>query len=239
MIYGKSLKVILIFLILNSFIPLSQAAVKMYQSCKVNNDGTVLMSFTYSANTAEITKGNNLIGNLPFSNETVKEYFSFPTGVIKKTAIYKDPANPNMTGVSIDILANDYSKVISAKALNGITIGWVKKDTGTVFSWLIPNSYMQTNSIDTYQFLLSTGGEIKSTNGLVKDNTCNWFIYKDKIDPKGAYFLATLKLDQSLASPQDTSKNNNSGKSCGLFGLELPILLLGGLVISKQLKKKK
>jgi hypothetical protein len=237
--YRKTLKVSLLFLIFNIFIPHSQASVKFYQSCKINNNGSILMNFTYSANISEIKKGNNLIGNLPFSNETVKEYFSFQGGAIKKTAIYKDPSDPNITGVSIDILASDYVNITKAKALNGINLGWMKKDTGTVFSWLVLPSFLDNNSVDTYQFLLSTEGDIKSTNGLVKDNTCNWYIYRGKIDPKGAYFLATLKLDQSLASPQDTSKNNNSGKSCGLFGLELPILLLGGFVISKQLKKKK
>lgn len=219
---------------------ISLASVKFYQESKVNNNGTVTLTFTYSANTSEIK--NNFIGSLPFTKELVNEYFACPTGVIKKNLVYKDPNNANSTIATIDLLVSNLREASKCKALSGITAGWGQMDTGTVFSWLILPAFMQNNSVDTYQFLLSTEGQIKSTNGLIKDNVINWYIYKDKIDPKGAYFLATLKLNPSASTKSDTSKGNTSGqdgKSCGLFGLELPILLLGGLVISKQLRKKK
>lgn len=238
-----ALKSILIFLFLNVFISTSFGSVKFFQSSTVKGNGSIAITITYSANETEIKKGNSLIGNLPFTAEKVKEYFSIPSGEIVKTSIYKDPKDANITNVSINLLVKDINKISNAKALNGLRTGYVKSDSGYVLSWLIPTSFMQSNSVDTYQFLLSVDGAIKSTNGVIKNNVCSWYIFKDKMNPNGAYFLATLNPDPSKIVKNETETTTNpSGekeKSCGLFGLELPLILLTGLVISGKYRRKR
>ena len=239
MILSNSLKVLLVFLFLNIFLPFSQAGVKFFQTSKMNSNGTISITFTYGTNTASISKSNNIVGSLPFTAEGVKEYFAFPTGEIKKTIVYKDPNDANNTNVTVDIIAKDFSKITSAKALAGIKIAFSKSDSGNIFSWLVPETFMKSNSIDTYQFILTVDGQFKSSNTAIKNNQCEWYIFKDKIFPGGAYFLATYNLNQNTGVSTDTSKNtSDKGKSCGLFGLELPILLVAGAFLSRMNRKK-
>jgi hypothetical protein len=238
-----ALKTIIIIIFLNVFISTSFGSVKFFQTSTVKGNSSISITFTYSANESEVKKGNNLIGNLPFTAELVKEYFSIPSGEIKKTSIYKDPKDANIINVSIDLIVKDINKISNAKALNGLKTGYIKSDTGYVLSWLIQPSFMQTNFVDTYQFLLSVDGDIRSTNGVLKNNVCNWFVFKDKMNPNGAYFLSTLNPDPSkVVKDEELTKSNPGGgeeKSCGLFGLELPFILLTGLVLSGKLKKIK
>lgn len=238
-----AIKYILIFLFLNIFISSSKGSVKFFQSSKVRGNGSLSMTITYSAKESEFKGNNNLIGNLPFTTELVKEYFSIPSSEIKKTSIYKDPNDATITNVSIELIVMDINKIANAKALSGLRPGYVTSDSGHIFRWLIPTSFMQTNSIDTYQFLLSVDGDIKSTNGVLKNNVCSWYVFKDKMNPNGAYFLATVNPDPSkMPKTESVTENNPSGgeeKSCGLFGLELPFILLTGLVLSGKLKRIK
>jgi len=239
--FKKKVLFVFVILISNIYIPISHASVTFFQTSKVNSNSTMTITITYGAKESEIKKSNNIIGSLPFTAETVKEYFSFPGGEIKKSAIYKDQKDASITNVTVDLFVKDLSKLTSSKALNGIKIGYSKSDTGIVFSWLIPNSFMQTNSVDTYQFLLTVDGELKSSNGIIKDKVCNWYIYKDKMNPGGAYFLTTFKANPNPISSGDTPKDTTSKgneKSCGLFGLELPLIMLLGLIFNKSLKRK-
>jgi hypothetical protein len=223
----------------------SNASVKFYQSSKINNNGSISITFTYSAPESEVKSNNSLIGNLPFTADKIKEYFSCPTGEIKKALSYKDQTDPSLMSATVDIIVKDFSKISSAKALNGIKIALGKTDSGMVYSWLVPTSFMQTNSIETYQYLLSSEGDIKSTNGQLVDKVCRYFVFKNKMDPAGAYFVTTY-LPGKVETPKNTETNTTgsekpegSGKSCGLFGLELPFLLLLGFVHTYKKRNKK
>ncbi|MEO6693951.1 MAG: hypothetical protein ABIY50_04880 [Ignavibacteria bacterium] len=227
----------------------TEAAVKFYQTSKLNNDGTTTLTFTYSASESEVKSNNNMIGSLPFTVEKVREYFAFPNGDIKKALVYKDQNDASLMTATVDIIVKDFTKISSSKALSGLKIGYGKSDTGVVYSWLVPTSFMQDNKIDTYQFLTSAEGEIKSTNGLFKDNFCRWFVYKDKMDPAGAYFVTTFIPGKSTTTntttTTETGKTNtekpegSGGKSCGIFGMELPLILLLGFAFSNYKSKRK
>lgn len=240
-------RVALIFLVSLFLSNASFGVVKYYQSNKINSDGSVTFSITYSTSTDAVTKGNNLIGNLPFIAKSIREDFSFPGAEIIKAVSYKDPQNASNTAVTVEIKATDFSKINTAKGFAGVVAKIMSTDTGLVFSWFLPTDYMITNSIDTYQFVVNSDPEIKSTNGTMKDNEIRWFVFSDKADPRGYLFNTTVKSDVKINTTNDkTEKTNTSDKSepkkdggCGLFGFEFPILLLGGLVLSGKLRKKK
>ena len=121
-----------------------------------------------------------------------------------------------------------------------------------VFSWLFTPAHAKTNSILLYQIGVTFEGEIKSTTGVLKDNQANWYVLASKMNPGGAYFLATIKSDGTTKNPFGTSKESGDKKTttetkteenkpsgCGLFGLELPIIISLGFAFSKFAKRRK
>lgn len=236
------IKVIFVILI---FASTSNAGIKYYQSTKLNTDGSATLSITYSANTSEISKNNNTIGIFTFDQKGLKDYFNFTGANILKSVVHKDPEDANKTAVTVEINAKNLFKIMDAKAFKDIKIAYLKSDTGMIFSWFVPESYVKSNSVDTYHFIVTSDFEVKSTNGLVKDGKINWFVFGNKPDARGYYFVTTVKSDGKFVSTESVNSKNNTGSTedkkggCGLFGIELPIILLAGYVFSNRIRKIK
>lgn len=224
----------------------SFAGIKYFQNNKVNKNGSVSISITYSAPTQDAAKSNNLIGNFPFTDKLIKEYFTFPGAVLTKAISYKDPTDPNRTGVTVEFNGGNLINLSSCKALSGIKSSVLKKDTGYVISWFVPSDYYKSNQIDIYQFNLTSEPAIKSTNGLNQGNEIKWYVFTNKVSTDGSYFVTTVKSEDIKEGPNTTEKKpegvkdeEKKGTGCGLFGIELPILFLGGMFFlhnSKRLK---
>lgn len=228
-------------------------AVKYVQNASFNNNGTGIISVTYSAKTSEVKSNNNLIGNLPFSQDKINEYFNSGNTKVTKALVYKDKTDTTMTSVNVDINVSNLNKLKDAKAFTGVDAGWVKSDTGMVFSWLFTPAHAKNNSITVYQIGVKFEGEIRSTSGLIKDNQVNWYVIADKMNPGGAYFVATIKSDGTTKTPfsgttkesgdkkttTETKTEENKPSGCGLFGLELPIVISLGFAFSKFAKRRK
>lgn len=64
------------------------------------------------------------------------------------------------------------------------------------------------------------------------------------MDPRGAFFVATIDSDGTTNAGKNTNPEGNKSstdgktsekeKSCGLFGFELPMLILGWVTISRR-----
>lgn len=217
------------------------STVKYYQGNKINKDGTITISIVYSATNQEIKQSNNLIGNLPFTAPVVREYFAFTGAQVKRGIVYKDPVDlENRMAVTVEIVATDFSKISESKAFHNILAKWAKTDTGAVFSWYVPAADFQQNSIETYQFVLNSDPEIKSSNGLLKDKELRWFVFGNKVDKNGAYFVTTVKAEGLEMESKDTKKPTESKepKSCGLFGLEFPVVIFFGMILSYNFRRK-
>ena len=121
-----------------------------------------------------------------------------------------------------------------------------------VFSWLFSPAHAKTNSILLYQIGVTFEGEIKSTTGVLKGNQANWYVMADKMNPGGAYFLATIKSDGTTKNPFGASKESADKKKstettteekkpggCGLFGMELPLIIFLGFAFTNLSKRRK
>lgn len=229
----------------------SYGLVKFFQSSKISNDGTIHITFTYSAKHSDVIAGKQKIGNLPFSEEGIKDFFSSSNIELKKSLVYKDSQDSTIQSVTLDLVARDINKLTSVKALEGFKTSYFKRDSGMVFSWLVPVSFVKDNFIDTYQFLLTSDGKVHSTNGLIEGNNIKWFVFADKINPGGAYFVTTFDGSTMSSTSDITSENqthiedqkgSESGekkKSCGLFSIELPIVVFLGTMIRKFKRVRK
>ena len=206
------------------------------------------ISIIYSASNQDIKKNNGVIGALPFTPELAYEYFTFPGAEVIRNVVYKDPADStNRTGVTIELAVKDLTKINESKALKDIKATFMKSDTGLVFSWFTSSNYITSGSIDTYQFIVNTPMEIKSTNGLLQGKEINWYMWGNKVDPRGYDLVTTIKSD-SKTSEIKSSENNPpvvtdkteppKKRGCGPFGIELPLILLGGMILSINLRRK-
>lgn len=228
-------------------------AVKYVQNASFNNNGSGIISLTYSAKSSEVRSNNNIIGNLPFAQDKINEYFNSDVTKVTKSSVYKDKTDTTMTYVSVDLNISNLNKLKNAKAFTGVNAGWVKSDTGMVFSWLFTPAHAKTNSISIYQIGVTFEGEVKSTTGVLKGNQSIWYVQTEKMNPGGAYFLTTIKSDGSTKTPfsgttkesgdkkttTETKTEENKPSGCGLFGLELPIIISLGFAFSKFAKRRK
>ncbi|MBK6774079.1 MAG: hypothetical protein IPG78_18450 [Ignavibacteria bacterium] len=64
-------------------------AVKYFQISSFNNNGTGIISLTYSAKTEEVKSSNYLIGNLPFVQDKINEYFNSDVTKVTKALVYR------------------------------------------------------------------------------------------------------------------------------------------------------
>lgn len=231
----------------------SFCGVKYYQSNKVKKDGSIIINITYSSKDSDLK--DNMSGELPFTEEAVKQYFSSPNSEIKKCLVYKDPSDKSISGVTLEIDARDINKLSTIKGFENFKTNWLKGESGMTFNWLVPVSFVKDNSIDTYQFVLTFEDKIISTNGVLKDSTCNWYVFADKMNPGGAFFVAAVSSGENsnkTTSPTETSVKTGGDKksedvdlqggkpkSCGLFSIELPFILFCGLIISYRARRER
>ena len=229
-------------------------AVKYVQNASFNNNGSGIISLTYSAKTSEVKSSNNIIGNLPFAQDKINEYFNSDVTKVTKAMVYKDKTDTTMTYVTVDFNISNLNKLKNAKAFTGVNAGWLKSDTGMVFSWLFTPEHAKSNSISIYQIGVTFEGEIRSTSGLIKGNMVNWYVPVEKMNPAGAYFIATIKSDGTTKSPfsgtptkesgdkkttTDSKTEENKPSGCGLFGFELPVIIFLGFAFNKFARRRK
>lgn len=237
---------VLLFILGCVFISFFGGATKYYQASKFNNNGTGTISLTYSAKSAEVSKSNNLIGNLPFTNELANEYFNSSGSKVTKAMFYKSKGDSSIQNATIELAITDFNLLSKAKGFSDVTASWSKSDSGMVFRWLFTPSHKTKNEIESYQMIADFESDLKSTNGVLSGKQIRWFVFADKMDPKGAFFVATINSDgttkagkettKEVSGDSKTGKEGEKEKSCGLFGFELPLVLFGWFFFASRKK---
>ena len=225
--------------------------VSYIQNASFNNDGSGIISLTYKAKTSDLKTNNGIIGNLPFTQDKLGEYFNSDVTKIIKSSIYQDKTDPTLTNVSLELSVKNLNRITLAKAFTGVEASWVKRDSGMVMAWLFSPAHQKTNNVDFYQINFTFENDVKSTTGILNGKTVAYYILAEKMNPAGVFYTATVNSDGTSKKPfaeaktttdpktVETKTEENKPSSCGLFGIELPLILLGGLVISKRFRSKK
>lgn len=214
--------------------------VDVNQNTHINGDGAGTIKLTYSAKDADVTKNNSLIGNYPFDEAKVKEYFSSPgNNLIKSQVIKKD----GIVYVNAEIKFSTVYKIKDMKGFAGTTSSFAKTDSGMVFYWnLKGNDPKQSGVIDKVTYAFTFDGEVKSTTGLLKNKEILY--YRDtktgnfNTDLFCAVTVSPSESKQTSSNSGSNQDNSGEGKSCGLFGFELPLVLLGGYAFALNRKRK-
>jgi len=230
---SKSFKSFLILFLIFAFEKTN--AIEIFQSTYVKGDGSGKIKITYSAKESDVTKNNSLIGNFPFDAAKIKGYFSSPGNDLKKSEVLKKDGNVYVNA-EIDFIT--VYKIKDMKGFSGTNSSFIKTDTGMVFYWnLKGNQPNQSAVLNKITYVFSFEGDIKSTTGILKNKEVSY--YRDtKIGNFNTDLFCTVTVDPVEVKSSDNTKNGSpeENKSCGLFGIELPFILLGGLLISRKLR---
>jgi len=229
----------LLLVVLFLFIPIYASAINFVQIITLEKNGSGIIKLIYSEKESLVKEKNYVVSNLPFSKDNSAEYFNSSNTNIRLFEVGKDPNDNSRTQITVSMNFKAITDINKMKALTEAKVNFTETDTGTVFVYVITPEFTKANSIDYLLTILTYNGEVKSSNGKIEGKNILWSRSKQNIDAKKVMdFIATVKSE-----PKTTSNSSNSSdgdkKSCGLFGLELPIILLGGLVISRKLRKSK
>jgi hypothetical protein len=216
---------VLLFLLLS---PVNVNAIDFTEILAINKDGYGYITLQYSEKESVAKSNNFVIGTLPYSKEKIEEWFASPKTKIYSSKVDKGGVDNAMLNVEVTLNYGNVSDLGKIKALEGIRIETFQTDTGMVLRNIISPSFTNANSINQYYFSFKPEVEVRSSNGAQKGKDVIFFRPKGYIDGKtDIVFTATLVTGgkESSASNGNSGKKDDGGKSCGLFGFELPFIL--------------
>lgn len=225
----------LFFCVIILFIPLIAGAVNFSQIITLEKDGSGVFKLIYSEKETVVKGKNFVVGNLPFTKEKSDEYFKSANSFVKAITIENSAKDNSLLEVTVSIGFKDINKISEIKALTNALISLNKTDTGNVFKYVITPAFTKTNSIDNVYTILTYNGKLISSNADAGKGNVSWYRSKEYLNIKDIFLYATLESDVKTVTKDSETKE----KSCGLFGLELPIIISLGFVFSKLTRRRK
>lgn len=222
-----TVSVLLLFsLMLNGCINLNQNTV-IFE----NGSGTINLHYwtkSYYVQGGEnggIQMGDD-IGGFSFMEHDIKLKYTSPVTEIKEMKKYSEMGDTT-THVSLLIAFKDFNKLSEAPGFAKIKTQWTKGEDGMDFKYIIPRDttikkeYIRAEDKLNYTFTFPN--EVKASNGIIEGNSAKW--------SKSVTDLADGEIEM-------TATIKTKSKFCAIFGLELPLVLLLGLIFINRKKIK-
>ena len=229
MVYRKKFIAQFTFFVLFLFIPVFAGAVNFTQTITLEKDGSGIIKLIYSEKETTVKAGNFVVGSLPFSKEKSEEYFNSSNTSIRIFTVEKDPKDNSLLQVIVAMNFKDLNRINEMKALSNAQVSLTKTDSGNVFKYFITPAFTKANFLESVYTILIYNGKFKSSNGdAVANGSITWYRGKEFLNIKDIYLFATIESEVKT----ETNTTGEKGKSCGLFGFELPILLIAGLAFN-------
>lgn len=186
------------------------------QKAELNKDGSGEMEIHYWTGMSNV-KSSTKVGDFNFKEDDVKADYTSSNTEVKDVKIDED-LKDSTKHVKVKLSFKDINKLTDAKGFKKIKVSWTEGDDGMDFKYVVAKDTSAAKNMGAsdnklnYEFKFPA--EVLKTNGTKDGETVKW----DNT-------LADLKADIEMTA---TIK---SGKKCGLFGLELPLVLGLGLTI--------
>ena len=212
----------LAFLIIISVITFS-GCINLEQDTKLKADGSGTMDIHYWTKTSNII-GEEIAG-FGFTDDKVNVNYTSPNTEASEVKIEKN-LEDSTTHVSLKLTFKDINRITDAKAFTKVKATWEKHADGMLFQYILIKDTANANQPGmndyklTYEFEFPN--DIVRANGILEDNKVIW----EKT-------IADLKEDVEM-----TAIVKEGTKSCGLFGFELPVIVLSGLFLITINKKR-
>jgi hypothetical protein len=198
--------------------------VNLEQKTTLNSDGSGSMSIKYWTKSSNVS-GDELAG-FGFTDEKVKANYTSSSTEPSNIKIEKNTNTDSLITVTLDVKFKDLNKLSDAKAFSKVKTSWVKGKDGMDFKYTLLQDTSNAKQMGMSDYKLvyefTFPGEVLATNGKKDGQKVSW----NKT-------VADLKEDL------DFTASVKAGKKCGLFGLELPLVLLVGFTFVYGLKRRK
>jgi len=199
--------------------------VNVDQKTKLNADGSGTINLHYWTKMTNVASSDEL-GGFAFSEDKAKANYTSSNTEVSGLEITED-LEDSTKHVKMEIAFKDINGLAGAKGFEKVTTSWKEGEEGMDFIYTLQQDTSNAKNMGasdtklTYEFEFP--GEVISTNGRKDGQTVVW----DKT-------LADLKEDVEM-----TATVKKEGGSCGLFGLELPVLVLAGMAFMYGFKRRK
>ena len=198
--------------------------VNLEQKTTLNSDGSGSMSIKYWTKSSNVS-GDELAG-FGFTDEKVKANYTSSSTEPANIKIEKNTNTDSLITVTLDVKFKDLNKLSDAKAFSKVKTSWVKGKDGMDFKYTLLQDTSNAKQMGMSDYKLvyefTFPGEVLTTNGKKDGQKVSW----NKT-------VADLKEDL------DFTASVKAGKKCGLFGLELPLVLLVGFTFVYGLRRRK
>lgn len=198
--------------------------IQLEQQTKLNADGSGTMNIHYWTKTSNII-GEEISG-FGFTEDKVNVNYTSQNTEVSEVKIEKN-LNDSTTHVSLKLSFKDINRITDAKAFSKVKATWEKHADGILFQYILIKDTANANKPGMNDYKLSYEfdfqNEIIRTNGRMEDNKVYW----EKT-------IADLKEDIEMTA----IVKEGSKKSCGLFGIELPVIITLNIFSIVILKKK-
>lgn len=225
----------------------------IYQVINLKDDGSGTIKLSYSAENKMLQKFKFVLGNYPFSEKLAKDYFSSASTTVKSAKLNFNVSD-SVYFMTLEIEFKNLNKINQAKGFSGILAKWIGTDTGAVFSYTVLAGKSAIEFFDPQSYIVDFESSVKSTNGVKAEKKVTWGnrTSKNTNFSKDQTMTASTSgtVPKSLDTTPGTTTNQNqdqktagkdvkeekSEKSCGLFGIELPLIVLAGYVFRARKK---
>ena len=158
--------------------------------------------------------------------------------------------------MTVDIEFKNINKINQAKGFTGVVAKWFGTDTGAVFNYTILAGKSTIEYLDPQSYIVNFENSVKSTNGVKTEKKVTWGnrtskntnFSKDQTMAASTSGSVPKSLDTTPGTPmsqeqktagKEEKQEEKSEKSCGLFGIELPLVILAGYAFTNRRKYKK
>ncbi|MCX7832802.1 MAG: hypothetical protein N2490_01155 [Ignavibacteria bacterium] len=191
-------------------------------SAQLNSDGSGTMKIHYWTKTSNLSMGPK-VGDFSFEENQVKSDYSSGNTEVTDLKIEENQSD-STKHVRLTVKFKDFNKISDAKGFAKTKPFWGEGKEDMEFKFVInkqeqSSGFTASNKL-VYEFEFP--GEVLSTNGVKDGKKVTW----NKT-------LADLKEDLTL-----TANIKKESKKCGIFGLELPIIVLLGISLLAISRKK-
>lgn len=223
----------------------------IYQTMNLKDDGSGSIKLNYNNSNSVLRQNNFILANFPFSEKLAQDFFKSPNSTVK-TAKLDFRISDSTYFMTIEVDFKDINKLNQAKGFSNVRVLWTGSDSGAVFTYSLLPGLSVPKFFETQSYIVNFESTVKSSNGVVKDKEVTWGSrsIKNTDFSKDVNLIATTTAkipvvtsasepNKSGNSPSNTSAEEKKEKSCGLFGFELPLILLAGYVFSLTSKRRK
>lgn len=240
--FFKTLLILPLFLLTGMVFQARVNALNINESIYLKKDNSGAITLTYFEKDAVVKASNNMIGNFPFTKDKINEYFNTTNSKVQDVKIEPRPNDPGTTQVTVTISFTDINKLPLMKAFANTRVSFEVTDTGKVFKHFITPEFISTNKLNNSYMAMVYDDKYISSNGKQNgEKGVIWFRGKEYIDGKSdIYYTGTFYTDEKTGTTSSgNNESNNKSGGCGLFGIELPLILIGGLGLTAGLRNIK